>query len=150
MTGFRTAAVWAYIHFSRAFHCALLLIVPVGIPYGRCWKIYCCHSGFCHFLKCAALHNDGVGKILPYYPIKVGTSESAAFIFRQLVSCTIFILLEECCSAMPHYHLLGKPQAESDAVNAHSPWSSLPLTRSLCNRDWFLCLSLMTLYDCCV
>lgn len=43
------------------------------------------------FVKCAALHNDGVGKILPYYPIKVRTSESAAFIFRQLVSCTIFI-----------------------------------------------------------
>ena len=42
------------------------------------------------FVKCAALHDDGVGKILPYYPIKARTSESAAFIFRQLVSCTIF------------------------------------------------------------
>lgn len=39
---------------------------------------------------CAALHNDGVGKILPYYPITVRTSEAAAFIFRRLVSCTIF------------------------------------------------------------
>lgn len=46
-----------------------------------------------HFLKCAALHKDDVGKILPYYPIMKRTSESAAFICRQLVSCTIFILL---------------------------------------------------------
>lgn len=41
------------------------------------------------------MHNDGVGKILPWYPVKDRTSKSAAFIFRQLVSCTIFSRLGE-------------------------------------------------------
>lgn len=65
------------------YQCAPLLIVPLGTPYGRCWKIYCCHSWFClFFFKCAALHNDGVGKILPYYPIKVRTFRICSFHFQ--------------------------------------------------------------------
>lgn len=90
------------------YQCAPLLIVPLGTPYGKCWKIYCCHLWFLFFflfLKCAALHKDDVGKILPYYPIMKRTSKSAAFICRQLVSCTIFILLRGkapvwCCTTI--------------------------------------------------
>lgn len=35
-------------------------------------------------------YNNSVGKMLPCYPIEVCDSEAAVFIFRQLISCTIF------------------------------------------------------------
>lgn len=68
---------------------------PPDTPYGRCWEIYGCHT------------------ILLYYPITVHTSGSAAFFCRQLVFCTIFILLGgRRSSVMLHHHLVGSTQAE--------------------------------------
>lgn len=95
-------------------------------------------------LKCAALHKDDVGKILPYYPIMKRTSESAAFICRQLVSCTIFILMRgKSSTVVLHHHLLGLCR-QSPLQQEHAS-SSLPLW----SKDWFLCLSLMRLDNCC-
>lgn len=98
------------------------------------------------FQKCAALHNDGGVKIRPYYAIKLRTSDSAAFIFRQLVSCTIFILLWEklLCDAAPPS--AGELTGRAPRCKCLAPLRPL----SLYNRDWFLRLSLMTLCDCCV
>lgn len=126
------------------YQCAPLLIVPLGTPYGRCWKIYCCHWWVCHFFsQRAALHNDGVGKILPHYPIKVRTSESAAFIFRQLVSCTIFTPLSEMLLRDAALPSAGEPASRASrskrSTLPHPLSPSPPLSLSLTEIDFSVC-----------
>lgn len=83
------------------------------------------------FFKCAAMHNDGVGKILPYYPIKVRTSESAAFIFRQLVSCTIFILFWEMLLRDAALPSAGEPTGRAGRSKCSALLRPLSLSLSL-------------------
>lgn len=95
----------------------------------------------CHLAEC-------VGKTWSYYPINVHASESLAFICRLLISLRHFHAVLRaappwCCTTI----CWGNLQAES--IAAHCP-SCASLSLSFYNRDLFLCLSLMTLYDCCV
>lgn len=65
-------------------------------------------------------------------------------------SCTIFVPCECCSTAMLHHHLLAYEPAETGCrcgVSVLCTAYPSP-TNLLYNRDWFLYLSAMTLYDC--
>lgn len=105
---------------------------------GSIWKIL---SGLCRQGTC----NAGVGKT-PRYPTEVwscsGYFQRARVLHHFRPGASGAPLW--CCTTICW------------RTNRQMWWGTPSLARSLarslsgCNRDWFLCLSLMTLYDCCV
>lgn len=107
----------------------------------RCptWKILSC-------LCCQGTYSEGVAKT-PRYPTEArccsGYFQTARVLHHFHPVARGASLW--CCTTIC-WRLNGRCGEARRAAPPLSP----PFSFSGCNRDWFLCLSLMTLYDCCV
>lgn len=110
-----------HIHsLHSGYQCAPLLIVPLGTPYGRCWKIYCCHLRFFIVTNTALNVPCTLMVEARYYPIMLlrFIPQNLQRSFSDSPSPAPFSSCSERSSpTMLHYHLLGNLQAEPVAAN---------------------------------